>query len=186
MKKFIILVLVALFTFSMFGCSKKVEESDASDAQLQAVITAAQNYLDSEEFKGYVERFETVFDKKSNAPEIVHAFTFQCDDVNGFALDLILFTIKADVSFEKNGESHTYDSFQVIIDTKDNQAYDSLKYVEERNNFDGTINTYEDAIIGFLNSGVLSSGNNDYFWSELETSTRFTKDNIKTINNVLK
>ena len=64
-------------------------------------------------------------------------------------------------------------------------AYDSLSYNDARNNFTGEIKSYEDGIIMFLNSGVLMTGNDDYLWAENETSTRFTKNNIKAINNAL-
>ena len=185
MKKLIALALAVVMSLSMIGCSKKIEESNATDTELQRVIDAANTYFNSDVFKGYVESYETTFDQKSHKPEVTVALTFKYDDVMGFEYDLILFNAKADVNFEKNGESHTFDSLQVIIDNKTGVAYDSLTYVEECNNFTGNIEKYEDAIIGFMNSGALRTGNNDYIWSELETSTRFTKDNIKAINAAL-
>ena len=185
MKKLLALALAVVMSLSMIGCSKKIEESNASDAELQRVIDAANTYFSSDVFKGYVEAFETTFDKTSHKPEITVALTFKYDDVMGYEYDLILFNAKANVHFEKDGEQHTFDSLQVIIDNKTGQAYDSLTYVTECNNFTGNIEKYEDSIIGFLNSGALRAGNNDYIWSEHETSTRFTKDNIKTINAAL-
>ena len=146
---------------------------------------AANTYFSSDVFKGYVEDYEKTFEETTHKPEITVAFTFEYDDVYGRAYDLILLNAKAKVRFEKNGEVHVFDSLQIIIDNKTGIAYDSLTYVEECNNFMGEVNEYEDAIIGFLNSGALIAGNNDYLWSELETSTRFTKDNIKTINAAL-
>lgn len=185
MKKLLALLLVAVMAFSMVGCSQKIEESNASDTQLQRVIDAANTYFSSDVFKGYVEDYEKTFEETTHKPEITVAFTFEYDDVYGRAYDLILLNAKAKVRFEKNGEVHVFDSLQIIIDNKTGIAYDSLTYVEECNNFMGEVNEYEDAIIGFLNSGALIAGNNDYLWSELETSTRFTKDNIKTINAAL-
>lgn len=186
MKKFLLLGLSLIMCVSLAACSKKVEEQNASFDQLNAVITAAQNYLNSDEFQGHVSLFEATFGQEAKQPEITVAFTFEHDDVMGFAYNLILFNIKADTALDENGEVSGFDTIQVIIDTKDNKAYDSLTYNEARNNFDGEISTYEDGIIGFLNSGVLTSGNNDWLWSENEISTRFTKDNIKTINESLK
>ena len=93
--------------------------------------------------------------------------------------------MKADVAYDDHGEIVGFDTIQVIIDTKTGTAYDSLSYNDARNNFTGEIKSYEDGIIMFLNSGVLMAGNNEYLWSETETSTRFTKDNIKSINNAL-
>ena len=115
------------------------------------MIAAAETYPNSDEFKSYVDLFETTYGQDAKKPEVTVAFTFQHDDVEGFAYDLILFNIKADVAFDDHGE----------------------------------IKTFEDGIVGFLNSGVLMNGGNDYLWSEHETSTRFTKDNIKAINNAL-
>ena len=185
MKKLLALILATVMAFSMAGCSKKIEESSATDSQLQRVIDAANTYFSSDVFKDYVEAFETTFDETAHKPEVTVALTFKYDDVCGRAYDLILFNAKANVHFEKDGESHTFDSIQVIIDNKTGLAYDSLTYVTECNNFMGEIKEYEDAIIGFLNSGALIAGHNDYLWSEHETSTRFTKADIKAINAAL-
>ena len=103
----------------------------------------------------------------------------------GQSYDLILFNIKAWITYEENGGYVANDQIQVIIDNKTKPAYDSVTLREKCNNFRGNINSYEDGIVMFLNSGVLSSGNNDYLWSDSETSTRFTKANIKTINDSL-
>ena len=183
MKKLFILCVTLLLLCT--GCSKKIKSVDANDDQLNAVIDAAQTYLNSDEFKGYVDLFETTYVQDAKKPEVTVAFTFQHDDVEGFAYDLILFNIKADVAFDDHGEIVGFDSIQVIIDTKTGTAYDSLTYNDARNTFTGEIKTFEDGIVGFLNSGVLMNGGNDYLWSEHETSTRFTKDNIKAINNAL-
>ncbi|MBR5290360.1 MAG: hypothetical protein IKU28_05135 [Erysipelotrichaceae bacterium] len=183
MKKLLILCFTLLLLCT--GCSKKIESVDASDDQLNAVMNAAETYLNSDEFKGYVELFETTFGQDAKKPEVTVAFTFQHDDVEGFAYNLILFNIKADVAYDDHGEIVGFDAIQVIIDTETGVAYDSLSYNDARNNFTGEIKSYEDGIIMFLNSGVLMTGNDDYLWAEHETSTRFTKDNIKTINNAL-
>ncbi len=185
MKKTLIFIFTLLLAISLGACSKKIEEQDASSDELNTVITATQNYLSSDEFKGYVDLFETTFGQDANTPEVKVAFTFKHDDVEGFAYDLILLNIQADAAFNDNGEVVGFDAIQVIIDNKDRKAYDSITYNTERNNFTGEIKTYEDAIIGFLNSGVLINGGNDYLWSETETSTRFSKDNIKQINAAL-
>ena len=179
MKKLFILCVTLLLLCT--GCSKKIESVDANDDQLNAVIAAAETYLNSDEFKGYVDLFETTYGQDAKKPEVTVAFTFQHDDVEGFSYDLILFNIKADVAFDDHGEIVGFDSIQVIIDTKTGTAYDSLTYNDARNNFTGEIKTFEDGIVGFLNSGVLMNGGNDYLWSEHETSTRFTKDNIKMV-----
>lgn len=183
MKKLFILCVTLLLLCT--GCSKKIESVDANDDQLNAVIAAAETYLNSDEFKGYVDLFETTYGQDAKKPEVTVAFTFQHDDVEGFAYDLILFNIKADVAFDDHGEIVGFDSIQVIIDTETGVAYDSLSYNDARNNFTGEIKSYEDGIIMFLNSGVLMTGNDDYLWAENETSTRFTKNNIKAINNAL-
>lgn len=183
MKKLVILCVTLLLLCT--GCSKKIESVDANDDQLNAVIAAAETYLNSDEFKGYVDLFETTYGQDAKKPEVTVAFTFQHDDVEGFAYDLILFNIKADVAFDDHGEIVGFDSIQVIIDTETGVAYDSLSYNDARNNFTGEIKSYEDGIIMFLNSGVLMTGNDDYLWAENETSTRFTKNNIKAINNAL-
>lgn len=183
MKKLLILYFSLLLLCT--GCSKKIESVDATDNQLNAVITAAETYVNSDQFKNYVELFETTYVQEAEKPEVTVAFTFQSDDVEGFAYDLILFNMKADVAYDDHGEIVGFDTIQVIIDTKTGTAYDSLSYNEARNNFTGEIKSYEDGIIMFLNSGVLMAGNNEYLWSETETSTRFTKDNIKSINNAL-
>ena len=183
MKKLVILCVTLLLLCT--GCSKKIESVDANDDQLNAVIAAAETYLNSDEFKGYVDLFETTYGQDAKKPEVTVAFTFQHDDVEGFAYDLILFNIKADVAFDDHGEIVGFDSIQVIIDTETGVAYDSLSYNDARNNFTGEIKSYEDGIIMFLISGVLMTGNDDYLWAENETSTRFTKNNIKAINNAL-
>lgn len=185
MKKWFILALSCLLCLSTGACSQKIEEQDASDQELTTVINAANNYLNSAEFKGHTELFETTFGQNAKNPEVKVAFTFKHDDVEGFAYDLILLNIIADAALDDNGEIVGFDAIQVIIDNKDGKAYDSLTYNRECNNFTGEIKTYEDAIIGFLNSGVLINGGNDYLWSENETSTRFSKDNIMQINAAL-
>ena len=183
MKKLFILCFTLLLLCT--GCSKKIEDVDANDDQLNAVITVAETYLNSDGFKEYVNLYESVSGNKAKTPEITVAFTFQHDDVEGFAYDLILFNIKADVAYDDHGQIVGYDSIQVIIDTKTKTAYDSLTYNDARNNFTGEIKSFEDGILLFLNSGVLMEGGNDYLWSENETSTRFTKANIKEINKAL-
>lgn len=186
MKKILSLLLVAVMCLGFAACGgKKVDVTDASDEQLQAVIDAAQTYFNSKQFKEYVELFESTYGQDAKKPEIVVAFTFKYDDVMGQAYNLILFNIKADAAVDADGEIFGYDSIQVIIDNKTGTAYDSITYREECLNFDGNIETYEDGIIGFLNSGVLYEGSDDYLYSEMEISTRFTKDNIKEINNTL-
>lgn len=185
MKKLCILLISCFLFFTVSACQKKVEESDATDAELNTVIEAAQAYLNSDQFNDHVYLFENTYQKEAKSPEITVAFTFNYDDVEGLTYDLILFNINADVAVMDNGEIVGFDSIQVIVDKTTGTAYDSLTYLQERNNFDGTIKTYEDGIFGFLNSGTLINGNNDYLWSELETSTRFTKNNIKQINAAL-
>lgn len=185
MKKLFIILLSCLLTVTSVACEKKIKENEASDTELQAVIEAAQSYLDSEQLSAHVALFEETYQTDAKEPEVTVAFTFNYDDVEGFAYDLILFNIKADVAVLDNGEVVGFDTIQVIIDNTTKTAYDSLTYLQERNNFNGTIKTYEDGIVGFLNSGTLISGNNDHLWSDLETSTRFTKNNIKEINAAL-
>jgi len=185
MKKWFILAICCFICLSIGACSQKIEEQDASDQELTTVINATNNYLNSDEFKGHTELFETTFGQDAKHPEVNVAFTFKYDDVEGFAYDLILLNIIADAALNDNGEIVGFDAIQVIIDNKDGKAYDSLTYNTQRNQFTGEIKTYEDAIIGFLNSGVLINGGNDYLWSENETSTRFNKDNIKQINAAL-
>ena len=60
--------------------------------------------------------------------------------------------------------------------------YDGMSYMDRKNNFTGTINSYEDIMVMFLNSGILyEEKNSGNFWSENEISTRFTKDDMKEI-----
>ena len=129
MKKLFILCVTLLLLCT--GCSKKIESVDANDDQLNAVIAAAETYLNSDEFKGYVDLFETTYGQDAKNPEVTVAFTFQHDDVEGFAYDLILFNIKADVAYDDHGQIVGYDSIQVIIDTKTKTAYDSLTYNDD-------------------------------------------------------
>ena len=185
MKKIFTIALCILICLSSSACSKKIEEQNASNEELNTVINAVQTYLNSDEFKAHTELFESTFGQEAKQPEVKIAFTFKYDDVEGFAYDLILLNIQTDVALNDNGEIIGFDAIQVIIDNKDHKAYDSLTYNTERVNFTGEINTYEDGIIGFLNSGILLDGGNAYLWCENETSTRFTKDNIKEINAAL-
>lgn len=186
MKKILVMCCAFLLALSFAGCEKKIETTDATDTQKNSVIEAAKTFYASDAFKGYVELFETTFAQEANQPEIQVAFTFQHDDVQGFAYDLILFNIKADVAQMNNNEVIGYDAIQVIIDTKSGIAYDSLTYSEECLNFNGQFKTYEDGFYNFLNSGVLMTGNDDYLWADNEISTRFTKADIKEINDALK
>lgn len=186
MKKLLSFLLAVVMCWCLVSCGeKKVEVIDASNEQMQAVIDAAQAYFESEQFKGYVELFENTYGQDAKQPEVVVAFTFKYDDVMGQAYDLILFNIKLDAAVDTGGEIIGYDSVQVIIDNITGTVYDSIVYREECLEFDGNIETYEDGIFGFLNSGVLYEGSDDYLYSEMEISTRFTKDNIKQINKAL-
>ena len=59
MKKLFILCVTLLLLCT--GCSKKIESVDANDDQLNAVIAAAETYLNSDEFISYVDLFETTY-----------------------------------------------------------------------------------------------------------------------------
>ena len=182
MKKVIALLLIAVICLSAAACgAPKIEEVSASDGEKQLVIDAAKKALSTEEFKSYVEEFETKTGKKARTPEIAIALTFKFDDVNGYALDLVLFNVKCDVAV---GDGFN-DAVQFIVDNETGEVYDSATYREACANYRGEINSKQDAIIGFLNSGVLSNGQNDYLWSEMEESTRFTAADLKEINKAI-
>ena len=183
MKKIVNGLLAGLLCLGLSACAgKKIKEVDATDEQLQIVIDAAIDYLHSELFQGYVSIFEESTGEESKKPEIEVALTFQYDDVEGIAYNLILLNIKTDAGIELENEIFLVDAIQVVIDVDTNTVYDSLTNIEEVNNFTGDIRTYEDGIFMFLNSGVLTIGNDGYIWTEHETSTRFTKKALEEIN----
>lgn len=178
MKRVLAMVCVAMMLLSLAACGK-VKAVDASSEDKTAVIEAAKACLNSEAFVGYVNAYENGTGEKAKTPEITVAFTFQCE-VEGYDMDLILFEAKASCLIEE--ESVIYDRVQFVVDNKTGKIYDSLSYREQKNNFDGVINSEETAIIMLMN---INFSTNSYIWSETEISTKFTGSDLKEINAAL-
>jgi hypothetical protein len=178
MKKVIAMVLAAVLCVSMVACgAPKIEEKPASDGEKQLVIDSAKTALFSEEFQGYVKYFEDMTGSDSGNPEILNVFTFKHPDVEGMAMNLVLFNVKYNVGVEECA----FDTVQFVVDQETGEVYDSVTYRNEQ--YTGELKDKHDAMIMFLHSGVLMDKNsNDYLWADNEESTRFTDADLKEIN----
>jgi len=184
MKKACSILLALLLCLTLAACAaepQKVPEADATDGEKQAVIDAAKDFFASETFANYVQLYKDTFGEDAAAPEIINALTFRCE-VEGYDLDLLLFNVKADAAVDINGEIFGADMLQFAVDRTDGTVYDSLSNMEFLNSFTGNIDSYEAAVLCFLNSGVLMNNTDDYIWSEHEEGTRFTQADIDEIN----
>jgi|GEM_PF-3373141 len=182
MKKIISLILAAIMSLNLVACGGDVKTVKASDEEKQAVITAAQKCLDSDEFKSAVELYESTFETEANTPEIINALTFKYDNYEGMAVDFILFNVKADVGTVINEVFSGYDAIQFVVDRTTGTVYNSLTLQQKVLSMPIPILTTEDAAAMVMCSRTLRDNTSDWVYSEMEESTRFTSSDIKEIN----
>lgn len=188
MKKFMAVVLstALCLCFTACGSEPKIEKTEASDSEKQLVIAAATNFFTGSTYTDGAKLYQDTFDSEPSAPEMFAAYTLKCDDVEGFAVDLVLCNVKAEIAYVSNGETVGNDRILFIADNKTGNIYDSITYEQETLNFDGTISDEEDVMIMLLNSGILHEGSsNGYFWGEAEQSTCFKGSDLKEIQTAL-
>lgn len=185
MKKVLCLLLAAVLCFGLVACKENVKAQPASDTDKQAVISAAKQCFESEAFVTAVELYETTFGEEATAPEIINALTFKWEDFNGIAVDFILFHVKADGAFLRDGETIVFDSVQFAVDRTTGTVYNSMELQDKMNNPPATNETMEDAAAWAMISSTLKQNTSDWVWTEMEESTRFTKSDIKEINQAL-
>jgi len=183
MKKFFALMLVLVMALSLSACGSepKVETVDPTDTEKQVVIDALKKFFDSDTYKNAVSLYETASGNTAETPELLNVFTLKHDDVYGYAVDLVLANVKTWCAVEENGETMIFDKVQFIVDNKTGNVYESMTRQEWLNNFTGNVTCEEDAIVMFLNSGVLMEGGDDWLWSENETSTRYSGTGLEDI-----
>lgn len=177
-----------MLCLSFAACSNepKIEKTAATDSEKQLVITAATNFFTGSTYTDGVKLYEETFAQTPAAPEFAAAYTLKCDDVGGYAVDLVLCNVKAEIAWESNGETVSNDRILFVADNKTGKIYDTITYEQETLNFDGTITSEEDAMIMLLNSGILNEGGTSgYFWTETETSTCFTGTDLKQIQKAV-
>lgn len=183
MKKIISFIMASLLCFSLTACSEpKITETPATETEKATVLNAAIKFVDSDAFINGRDLYEQISQKKSELPVFTKAYTLKCDDVEGYSVDLVLCNV--DVWLSTNDAA--YDKIQFIVDNTTGEMYDSMTYSERKHNFTGTITSYEDVMILFLNSGILSEEKNTgYFWSEYEICTRFTTEDMAEITQAV-
>lgn len=182
MKKLISIIMATVLCLSLTACSQpQVEQAPATDGEKQTVTDTIVNYVTGDEFKAHAQLYKDSFGEEPAAPQLNAAYTFKCD-VEGFAMDLLMLNISADIAVDHNGEIYGYEKFQVLIDNNSGTVYNSAEYMAKLDSFDGVINSEETAAMMLLCSSVLIEGGDDYIWSETEESSKFTDADIKEIN----
>jgi len=185
MKKTLCALLALLMCLCLAACGTDIPVENASAADKQAVIDAAKTCLASTAFNGYLDLYATLTGEARSVPEIADALTYHCDDFEGHTLNLIFFRVKADVACIDGATPVIYDSVLFAIDTDSGTVYDSITHQEGVNSFDGTVESIEDAIFACLCSPVVMSAEDGIIWTETETSSRFTKADLKDLNAAL-
>ena len=179
MKKLTAILMAILVCLSLTACGEpKITETAATEQEKQTVIDAAIKFVDSDVFINGQKIYADNSGKETELPVFTKAYTLKCDDVEGYSVDLVLCCVDVWLA----NDNIAWNKIEFIIDNKTGEMYDGMTYMERKNNFTGTINSYEDVMVMFLNSGILyEEKNSGNFWSEQEICTRFTKDDMKEI-----
>ena len=187
MKRALSIFLTAVLCLSFAGCGTKLEAVAATDTEKQAVIDAAVEFFTGEAYITASTHYEEITGETAVKPEILAAYTVKCDDVDGFAVDLVLCRTKADIAWTSfTGDGCIYDTILFIKDNNSGKIYDSFTYDEIIYNNIMPFETAEEAVLAFFNTPMLRQGRDDaFFWSETEQSTAFKGSDLKEINKAL-
>ncbi len=188
MKKIISVFIAVALCLSMAACSSsKIKTVAATNTEKQAIIDAAVTFFTSEEYITASTYFEKITGESATKPEILAAYTIKCDDVEGFAVDLILYKAKANVAWTSYmGEGAILDTIMFIKDNNNGKIYNSFTHDEIIYNFVMPCKTEEDAVLYFFHSPVLREGDtSQFFWSETEQSSQFKGNDLKEIQKAL-
>lgn len=188
MKKLLSVILAAALCLSFTACGgTKINAVAATDTEKQAVIDAATEFFTGEAYITASTLYEELTTEKAAKPEILAAYTVKCDDVDGFAVDLILCRTKANIAWTSfTGDGCIHDTVLFIKDNNTGKIYDSFTHDEIIYNNLQPYETAEEAVLAFFDTPMLHDGRDDaFFWSETEQSTAFKGSDLKEIQKAV-
>ncbi len=188
MHKTISLILCILLFLPLAGCSG--DNGGPAPENYDFVITtdfvrdSLAAYLPGESYQTAVAAFESVMNSKSGGCLLEKALEYHLADLNGFKVDALLLTIKADVLY---GEDILGDNVQVYIDLNTGDVVDSLSIPLDDYTifFDGTIHSEEELQAILMNTLYCNDPYEPVFYSSQGAHKALTAEQIAAVNDEL-
>lgn len=193
MKKILVLILVTIMALSLVACGGNNSQTETNNSeaetnnepqlteQQQMVVNATNQFLGSDIYKDAVGAYEEITGEEARVPKVIHAIDYQLEDFNGYAVDVMLIRLEADVLY---GDS-VYEDTQLLVDKGSGEICDRITIDEWTKAFDGSCESEED-VYPMLIMCYSFLENNGQMWAEMETLTELTEADLEVINNNLK
>ena len=188
MKRMIALTLALVMCLSLAACGKKPVQSEIENfeakSNVELTAEAVNTLLASKEYQEKNGAFEEATGSESRKPEVSYVMEYKNDSFEGFSLHLLLINLSVDFAVKGGFNDRT----TLVVDLTNGKWCDEIRsdFEKWQNSFDGSCKSVEDCYFIFLQPTFVEAGQSGgVFWSESETYTVLTAEELAQVNAAL-